>query len=101
MTCWFGCALLLPIITLLLSLLIRFAFKQAHSVRFITFSPVRAIKVNKTSLRFWLAGIMFSIAHGILKVGHRARVYLIVVLSQPQTGWASCERGQGFASALW
>ena len=41
---------------------------QAHSIRFITFTPERATKVNKTSLRFWLVGILFSIANGVLKV---------------------------------
>ncbi|KAF8526421.1 peroxisomal biogenesis factor 11 [Gautieria morchelliformis] len=32
----------------------------------------RAIKVNKTSLRFWLVGILFSIANGVLKAGRLA-----------------------------
>jgi len=44
----------------------------AHAIRFVTFTPERANKVNKTSLRFWLAGIAFSIAHGILKAGRLA-----------------------------
>ena len=39
----------------------------ANSVRFVTFTPQRAAKVNKVSQRFWLAGILFSIAAGALK----------------------------------
>ncbi|KAF8506429.1 peroxisomal biogenesis factor 11 [Gautieria morchelliformis] len=44
----------------------------AHSVRFIMLTPERAIKVNKTSLRFWLVGILFSIANGVFKAGRLA-----------------------------
>ncbi|KAF8581638.1 peroxisomal biogenesis factor 11 [Ramaria rubella] len=44
----------------------------AHSIRFITLAPDRAANVNKTSLRFWLAGILFSIMNGVFKAGRLA-----------------------------
>ncbi|KIJ27184.1 hypothetical protein M422DRAFT_271675 [Sphaerobolus stellatus SS14] len=44
----------------------------AHSIRFVTFTPETARKVNKISQRFWLAGILFSITNGLLKTGRLA-----------------------------
>ncbi|KAA1468166.1 peroxisomal biogenesis factor 11 [Dentipellis sp. KUC8613] len=41
----------------------------ANTVRFITLKPETAAKVNKTAARLWLAGILFSIAHGVIKTG--------------------------------
>ncbi|KAF8516143.1 peroxisomal biogenesis factor [Hysterangium stoloniferum] len=43
-----------------------------HSIRFITFTPDRAVKINKISLRFWLSGILFSLVNGIVKAGRLA-----------------------------
>lgn len=40
----------------------------ANAVRFITLKPDTAKAVNKTSNRFWLAGISFSILNCIFKV---------------------------------
>jgi hypothetical protein len=31
-------------------------------------NPEKAKKLTKISLRFWLAGILFSLAHGVMKV---------------------------------
>ncbi|GJJ09694.1 hypothetical protein Clacol_003918 [Clathrus columnatus] len=39
----------------------------SHSIRFVAFTPERAAKFNKLSFRFWLSGILFSIANGLLK----------------------------------
>jgi len=41
----------------------------ANAIRFITLKPETSQKVQKISNRFWLAGILFSLTHGILKVG--------------------------------
>ncbi|KAI0051739.1 peroxisomal biogenesis factor 11 [Auriscalpium vulgare] len=43
------------------------AIVWANSVRFIALKPDTAAKVNKTANRFWLAGILFSIAHAVFK----------------------------------
>jgi peroxin-11B len=48
------------------------AIVWANAVKFLNLSPPTAQKVNKTSNRFWLAGIAFSIAHGLLKAGRLA-----------------------------
>lgn len=44
----------------------------ANAVKFIGLKPSTAEKVTKTSNRFWLAGILFSITHGLLKAGRLA-----------------------------
>ncbi|KZT30519.1 peroxisomal biogenesis factor 11 [Neolentinus lepideus HHB14362 ss-1] len=44
----------------------------ANAVKFITLKPDTAQKINKTSNRFWLAGILLSITHGLLKAGRLA-----------------------------
>ncbi|VDB99796.1 unnamed protein product [Peniophora sp. CBMAI 1063] len=43
------------------------ALVWANAIRFITLKPDTAKAVNKTSNRFWLAGITFSILHCIFK----------------------------------
>jgi len=43
------------------------AFIWANTVRLIILPPERAAKYNKLASRFWLAGILFSICHAILK----------------------------------
>ena len=44
------------------------ALVWANAVRFITLKPDTAKAVNKTSNRFWLAGITFSLLHCTFKV---------------------------------
>ncbi|OJA10839.1 hypothetical protein AZE42_00293 [Rhizopogon vesiculosus] len=44
----------------------------ANAAKFISLKPSTAEKVTKTSNRFWLAGILFSITHGLLKAGRLA-----------------------------
>ena len=44
-------------------------FTQANAIKFITLEPETAQRVQKISNRFWLAGISFSIAHAVFKVG--------------------------------
>lgn len=39
----------------------------ANSIKFVTLSPETAKRVGKTSFRFWLAGIAFSLLNSILK----------------------------------
>ena len=41
---------------------------QANTVRFISLSPPKTQSVTKNAYRFWLAGILLSIVHGLLKV---------------------------------
>jgi hypothetical protein len=41
---------------------------QANAIKFITLKPETSQRVQKISNRFWLAGILFSLTHGILKV---------------------------------
>ena len=41
---------------------------QANAIRFITLKPETSQKVQKISNRFWLAGILFSLMHGVFKV---------------------------------
>jgi len=43
------------------------ALVWANAIRFIMLKPATAKAVNKTSNRFWLVGIMFSITHCIFK----------------------------------
>jgi peroxin-11B len=45
----------------------------AHSIKFITLSPENAKKLAKISLRFWLAGILFSLVHGVSKTVRLAK----------------------------
>ncbi|KDQ63612.1 hypothetical protein JAAARDRAFT_118980 [Jaapia argillacea MUCL 33604] len=44
----------------------------ANAIKFITLKPETAQKVNKTANRFWLAGILLNITHGLLKAGRLA-----------------------------
>lgn len=60
---------------------------QANSIKFITLKPETSQKVQKISNRFWLAGILFSLTHGILKVSFQHVLSMI------------CPRG--FNSSLW
>ena len=41
---------------------------QANAIKFFSLPPERAKKISKISNRFWLAGILFGIANGILEV---------------------------------
>ncbi|TFY59894.1 hypothetical protein EVG20_g7624 [Dentipellis fragilis] len=41
----------------------------ANTVRFIALKPETAARINKTAARLWLTGILFSIAHGVIKTG--------------------------------
>jgi len=45
----------------------------AHSVKFITLNPDNAKKLTKISLRFWLTGILLSLAHGVSKTVRLAK----------------------------
>ncbi|KAF8329148.1 peroxisomal biogenesis factor 11 [Cantharellus anzutake] len=44
----------------------------ANSIKFLRLDPETAKKVNKTSQRFWLSGILFSILCGLAKTGRLA-----------------------------
>lgn len=48
------------------------ALVWANAIKFISLKPETAQKVSKTSNRFWLAGILFSLAHALLKSGRLA-----------------------------
>lgn len=48
---------------------------QANAIKFLNLQPETAIRVNKTANRFWLAGVLFSITHGLLKVCMRVYVF--------------------------
>ncbi|KAI0082178.1 peroxisomal biogenesis factor [Panus rudis PR-1116 ss-1] len=61
------------------------AIVWANAVKFFNLSPSTAEKVNRTANRFWLAGILFSITHGLLKAGRLANEAKL--LSGPQA-WA-------------
>ena len=54
---------------------------QANAIKLITLKPETSQKVQKISNRFWLAGILFSLTHGILKVRfqHVLNVYVLMV----------------------
>ena len=41
---------------------------QANTVKFYNFKPSTAARVGKLANQFWLAGILFSISFGLLKV---------------------------------
>jgi peroxin-11B len=45
-----------------------FPHYQANAIKFIALKPETSQRVQKISNRFWLAGILFSLTHGILKV---------------------------------
>jgi hypothetical protein len=44
------------------------ALSQANTVKFITVKPETSQTVQKIANRFWLAGILSSIAHTVFKV---------------------------------
>lgn len=44
---------------------------QANAIKLITLKPETSQRVQKISNRFWLAGIFFSLTHGILKVSFK------------------------------
>ncbi|KAI0963388.1 hypothetical protein AcW1_000477 [Taiwanofungus camphoratus] len=48
------------------------ALVWVNAVKFFNFKPSTAEKVNKMASRFWFAGILFSITHGLLKAGRLA-----------------------------
>ena len=52
-------------------------FLQANAVKFITLKPETSQKVQKISNRFWLAGILFSITHAVLKVSFRHALHVL------------------------
>ncbi|EJD52146.1 peroxisomal biogenesis factor 11 [Auricularia subglabra TFB-10046 SS5] len=54
----------------------------ANTVRFVNLTPDKGTKVLKNSLRFWLAGILFSIAQGLLKAGRLANEAKAIKLSE-------------------
>ncbi|EGO00503.1 hypothetical protein SERLA73DRAFT_181134 [Serpula lacrymans var. lacrymans S7.3] len=45
----------------------------ANSAKFINLKPATSARATRVSNRFWLAGILFSIAHGLLKAGRLAQ----------------------------
>ncbi|GLB36272.1 putative peroxisomal biogenesis factor [Lyophyllum shimeji] len=45
----------------------------ANAVKFFVLPPETAQRVTKTSNRFWLAGILFSLVHGVLKLTRLTR----------------------------
>ncbi|TFY62162.1 hypothetical protein EVJ58_g4040 [Rhodofomes roseus] len=47
-------------------------FVWANAIKFFNFKPSTAEKVSKNANRLWLAGILFSITHGLLKAGRLA-----------------------------
>jgi peroxin-11B len=62
-------------------------FPQANAIKFLALKPETSQKVQKISNRFWLAGILFSLTHGILKVSFQHVLHMI------------CPRG--INSSLW
>ncbi|KZV82850.1 peroxisomal biogenesis factor 11 [Exidia glandulosa HHB12029] len=44
----------------------------ANTIRFVNLTPEKSTKYLKLSLRFWLSGIVFSLAQGVLKAGRLA-----------------------------
>jgi len=48
------------------------AFVWANTVKFFPLQPSTAARVNKAANRYWLAGILFSITHSLLKAGRLA-----------------------------
>ncbi|PPQ89407.1 hypothetical protein CVT25_002225 [Psilocybe cyanescens] len=49
------------------------AIVWANSIKFITLDPATAKKVTKRAFQFWLAGIAFSLVHGVLKAARLAK----------------------------
>lgn len=41
---------------------------QANAIKFYNLAPSTAQKINKRIMQFWFTGILFSLAHGLLKV---------------------------------
>jgi peroxin-11B len=56
-------------------------FPQANAIKFITLKPETSQKVQKISNRFWLAGILFSLTHGIFKVSFQHMLNMSVLLA--------------------
>jgi peroxin-11B len=52
-------------------------FPQVNAIKFITLKPETSQKVQKISNRFWLAGILFSITHAVLKVSFRHVLHVL------------------------
>lgn len=50
--------------------------RQANSIKFITLDPATAKKVTKRAFQFWLAGIAFSLVHGVLKVSPASELHI-------------------------
>ncbi|OBZ78811.1 Peroxisomal membrane protein PMP30B [Grifola frondosa] len=48
------------------------AIVWANSIKFITLKPSTSQKVNKLTNQFWFSGLVFSIAHSLLKAGRLA-----------------------------
>jgi peroxin-11B len=48
------------------------ALAWAHVIRFISLQPTTVQRVNRAANRLWLAGVLFSITHGLLKAGRLA-----------------------------
>ncbi|KAG8905620.1 Peroxisomal membrane protein PMP27 [Tulasnella sp. 403] len=44
------------------------AFVWANAIRFIRLTPETSVRVNRISQKFWLAGILFSIVNGLIKL---------------------------------
>ncbi|KAI0724401.1 peroxisomal biogenesis factor [Cerioporus squamosus] len=44
----------------------------AHAIKFYNLAPSTAQKINKRIMQFWFTGIVFSLAHGLLKAGRLA-----------------------------
>lgn len=49
------------------------AIVWANAIKFISLKSDTAQRVNKTANRFWLAGILFSLTHSLLKAGRLAQ----------------------------
>jgi hypothetical protein len=52
-------------------------FPKANAIKFIALKPETSQKVQKISNRFWLAGILFSITHAVLKVSSRHALHVL------------------------
>lgn len=63
-------------------------FPQANAIKFITLKPETSQKVQKISNRFWLAGILFSLTHGILKVSFQHVLDMICPRGINSSSWA-------------
>jgi peroxin-11B len=70
-------------------------------VKFIALKPSTAERVLKTSNRYWLAGILFSITHGLLKVRHATQLGGRLPISFCQTGRLAREAKKLRNSETW